>query len=90
MKPTGSNVVMGQDQAQSGSLSVDFDRPGVYPFHCKIHPYMTAVVGVADASGNGGGERPSRLAKENRRAQFRPESRARLRTAWALTAKVTI
>jgi len=52
MKPTGSNVVMDQDQAQSGSLSVDFDRPGVYLFHCKIHPYMTAVVGVTDNSGN--------------------------------------
>ena len=52
MKPTGSNVVMDQDQAQSGSLSVDFDLPGVYLFHCKIHPYMTAVVGVTDASGN--------------------------------------
>jgi plastocyanin len=35
MKPTGSNVVMDQDQAQRGSLSVDFDRPGVYLFHCK-------------------------------------------------------
>jgi DNA-binding beta-propeller fold protein YncE len=52
MKPTGSNVVMDQDQAQSGTLSVDFDLPGVYLFHCKIHPYMTAVVGVTDASGN--------------------------------------
>ena len=52
MKPTGSNVVMDQDQAQSGTLSVDFDRPGVSLFHCKIHPYMTAVVGVTDGSGN--------------------------------------
>jgi DNA-binding beta-propeller fold protein YncE len=52
MKPTGSNVVMDQDQAQSGTLSVDFDLPGVYLFHCKIHPYMTAVVGVTDNSGN--------------------------------------
>src|ERR1044072_8128020 len=52
MKPTGSNVEMDQDQAQRGPLSVDFDLPGVYLFHCKIHPYMTAVVGVTDASGN--------------------------------------
>src|SRR5947207_10179344 len=52
MKPAGSNVVMDQDQAQSGTLSVDFDLPGAYLFHCKIHPYMTAVVGVTDASGN--------------------------------------
>ena len=52
MKPTGSNVVMDQDQAQKGKLSVDFDLPGVYLFHCKIHPYMTAVVGVTNAAGN--------------------------------------
>lgn len=52
MKPTGSAVVMDQDQAQRGNLSVDFDLPGVYLFHCKIHPYMTAVVGVTDAAGN--------------------------------------
>ena len=51
MKPTASNVVMDQDQAQRGSLSVDFDVPGVYLFHCKVHPYMTAVVGVTDAAG---------------------------------------
>lgn len=52
MKPTGSAVIMDQDQAQRGGLSVDFDLPGVYLFHCKIHPYMTAVVGVTDNSGN--------------------------------------
>jgi plastocyanin len=52
MKPTGSNVVMDQDQAQRGSLSVDFDLPGVYLFHCKVHPYMTAVVAVTDNAGN--------------------------------------
>lgn len=52
MKPTGSNVVMDQDQAQRGNLSVEFDLPGVYLFHCKVHPYMTAVVGVTDAAGN--------------------------------------
>lgn len=52
MKPTGSGVVMDQDQSQKGTLSVAFDLPGVYLFHCKIHPYMTAVVGVKDAAGN--------------------------------------
>jgi YVTN family beta-propeller protein len=52
MKPTGSGVVMDQDQAQKGTLSVDFDLPGVYLFHCKVHPYMTAVVGVTDNAGN--------------------------------------
>ena len=52
MKPTTSQVEMDQDQAQKGSLSVDFDVPGVYLFHCKVHPYMTAVIGVTDAAGN--------------------------------------
>lgn len=52
MKPTGSRVVMDQDQSQKGTLSVTFDLPGAYLFHCKIHPYMTAVVGVKDAAGN--------------------------------------
>jgi hypothetical protein len=51
MKPTGSSVALDQDQSQKGTLSVTFDRPGVYLFHCKVHPYMTAVVGVKDRSG---------------------------------------
>jgi hypothetical protein len=51
MKPTGSSVTLDQDQSQKGTLSVTFDRPGVYLFHCKVHPYMTAVVGVKDRSG---------------------------------------
>jgi YVTN family beta-propeller protein len=52
MKPTNSRLVLDQDQSQRGTLSATFDRPGVYLFHCKIHPYMTAVVGVKDAAGN--------------------------------------
>jgi YVTN family beta-propeller protein len=52
MKPAGSRVVLDQDSSQSGTLSATFDVPGVYLFHCKIHPYMTAVVGVTNAAGN--------------------------------------
>jgi YVTN family beta-propeller protein len=52
MKPTGSSAALDQDQSKKGTLSLTFDRPGVYLFHCKVHPYMTAVVGVKDASGN--------------------------------------
>ena len=52
MKPAGSNVVLDQDSSQNGTLSATFDVPGVYLFHCKIHPYMTAVVGVKNAAGN--------------------------------------
>ena len=52
VRPEGSNVTMDQDSSQNGGLSVEFDVPGVYLFICKVHPYMTAVVGVTDASGN--------------------------------------
>ena len=52
MKPAGSRVVLDQDRRRSGTLSATFDVPGVYLFHCKVHPYMTAVVGVKDAAGN--------------------------------------
>jgi hypothetical protein len=52
MKPAGSRVVLDQDSSQNGTLSATFDVPGVYLFHCKIHPYMTAVVGVKNAAGN--------------------------------------
>lgn len=52
MKPAGSRVVLDQDKSQKGTLSATFDVPGVYLFHCKIHPYMTAVVGVKNAAGN--------------------------------------
>jgi hypothetical protein len=35
-----------------GTLSLEFDVPGVYVLVCKIHPYMTAVVAVTDGKGN--------------------------------------
>jgi hypothetical protein len=52
VKPVGSNLVMDQDSSQNGTLSAEFDVPGVYVLVCKIHPYMTAVVAVRDAQGN--------------------------------------
>jgi YVTN family beta-propeller protein len=52
IKPAGSRVVLDQDSSQNGTLSATFDVPGVYLFHCKVHPYMTAVVGVKNAAGN--------------------------------------
>jgi plastocyanin len=52
VKPAGSRVALDQDSSQNGTLSATFDVPGVYLFHCKIHPYMTAVVGVKNAAGN--------------------------------------
>lgn len=52
IRPEASRLQMDQDKSQNGTLSVDFDVPGVYVFICKIHPYMTAVVGVRDKAGN--------------------------------------
>src|SRR5262245_35451743 len=52
VKPDGSNASSDQDQSQKGSLSVTFDKPGVYVLVCKIHPYMAAVVAARDAQGN--------------------------------------
>jgi YVTN family beta-propeller protein len=53
IKPPGSQLSVDQDQSRSGGIdSATFDVPGVYVFLCKVHPYMTAVVGVTDAAGN--------------------------------------
>jgi YVTN family beta-propeller protein len=52
-KPPASRLVVDQDDAKSGGIvSAEFDVPGVYLFLCKVHPYMTGVVGVTDAAGN--------------------------------------
>ncbi len=50
IKPVGSIVATDQGSSQHGTLSTTFDLPGVYVFVCKIHPYMTAVVGVTNAN----------------------------------------
>src|SRR5262245_53293527 len=53
IKPVGSQLAADQDQARSGGVaSATFDRPGVYLFLCKVHPYMTGVVAVPDGAGN--------------------------------------
>lgn len=52
IKPTGSNLVVDQDQAGNGKIGVTFDVPGVYLLICKVHPYMTGVYAVRDAQGN--------------------------------------
>jgi YVTN family beta-propeller protein len=52
-KPPSSRLVVDQDDAKNGGIaSAEFDVPGVYLFLCKVHPYMTGVVAVTDASGN--------------------------------------
>jgi len=51
VKPVGSAIALDQDKSQHGTLSLEFDVPGVYVLVCKIHPYMTAVVAVTDQQG---------------------------------------
>src|SRR5262245_9778562 len=34
VKPVGSQTEIDQDQSQNGTLSADFDLPGVYILHC--------------------------------------------------------
>lgn len=50
-KPPTSALEVDQDQAIRGSVGVEFDRPGVYLFSCKVDPYMEGVVAVRDAEG---------------------------------------
>ncbi len=53
IKPVGSTLSVDQDDSRSGGVaSATFDRPGVYVFICKVHPYMTGVVGVTNAQGD--------------------------------------
>jgi DNA-binding beta-propeller fold protein YncE/plastocyanin len=52
VKPVGSRTELDQDESKNGTLSAEFDLPGVYILHCKVHPYMTAVVAVRNAAGN--------------------------------------
>ncbi|MBI4332967.1 MAG: hypothetical protein HY673_17000 [Chloroflexi bacterium] len=51
IKPTGSALAVDQDDAGNGMINATFDRPGVYLFVCKVHPYMTGVVAIKDAQG---------------------------------------
>ena len=52
-RPPGSRLEVDQDDSKSGGVaSAVFDVPGLYLFLCKVHPYMTGVVLVEDASGN--------------------------------------
>lgn len=51
-KPPASRLTVDQDDSKTGGIaSAEFDVPGVYLFLCKVHPYMTGVVGVTDATG---------------------------------------
>jgi YVTN family beta-propeller protein len=52
-RPPGSQLDIDQDDSKTGGIAnAKFDAPGLYLFLCKVHPYMTGVVLVADAAGN--------------------------------------
>ena len=51
-KPPASRLVVDQDDAKSGASRPPSSTHGVYLFLCKVHPYMTGVVGVTNAAGN--------------------------------------
>jgi YVTN family beta-propeller protein len=50
-RPPGSTLDVDQDDSKSGGIATaKFDRPGLYLFLCKVHPYMTGVV-IAGSAG---------------------------------------
>ncbi len=51
----GSGFAWGSDGMMHAgdSFTVRFNRSGVYPFQCYLHPGMAGAVIVGDASGNG-------------------------------------
>jgi YVTN family beta-propeller protein len=52
-RPPASRLVFDQDSPWGGGGgTARFDAPGVYLFLCKVHPYMTGVVAVRDATGS--------------------------------------
>jgi len=46
--PDSKSLATGQ------TFSVTFSKPGTYPYHCSIHPNMTANVVVSTGAGSGG------------------------------------
>jgi plastocyanin len=58
---TGANLTWGisgdEKLAPDAELKARFDKAGVYPYSCMIHPGMTGaiIVGAGAASGGGGG-----------------------------------
>lgn len=45
--------------AQGWSGSCTFNTPGVYTFHCDMHPYMQGTINVADSTGGVPGTTPA-------------------------------
>jgi plastocyanin len=45
-----SKTPAGPDAPPNDTFSLTFDKPGLYPFVCLIHPYMRGVVAVTEAT----------------------------------------
>jgi DNA-binding beta-propeller fold protein YncE len=52
--PTGAkDFPVDQEKPSSSSVTVSFDKPGLYVFTCKVHPYMFGAVIVDDPKTKG-------------------------------------
>ena len=47
-QPGARDFPVDQDKPSSASVTVQFDKPGLYVFTCKVHPYMFGAVIVDD------------------------------------------
>ncbi|GAB4361208.1 MAG: hypothetical protein Kow0060_16800 [Methylohalobius crimeensis] len=52
-QPGAKGFPVDQEEASSASVTVQFDRPGLYVFTCKVHPYMFGAVIVDDPATDG-------------------------------------
>ncbi len=58
-QPGAKDFPVDQDKPSTASVTVKFDKPGLYVFTCKVHPYMFGAVIVDDPKTEGldlGGE----------------------------------
>jgi YVTN family beta-propeller protein len=58
-QPGASDFPVDQEKASNSSVTHKFDKPGLYVFTCKVHPYMLGAVVVDDPATEGldlGGE----------------------------------
>ena len=52
-QPGTKDFPVDQDKPSSASVTVKFDKPGLYVFTCKVHPYMFGAVIVDDPNTEG-------------------------------------
>jgi len=52
-QPGASNFPVDQEKPSNASVTQTFDKPGLYVFTCKVHPYMFGAVVVDDPKTEG-------------------------------------